>query len=144
MTSRSPAASTGSSVREPRAASFSRSTVGGLAPAGADPRRLAALAELLGRVGLELPQESVPISRFKAQYGEALQRVKEGQPQILTQGRSRYFIIDEQQLLDLLSSAQDSTTLAEALRGLPSAPSGGAVPRAYALPESLPGARLPR
>lgn len=144
MTSRLPATPLANIAREPRAKPFTRSAVGGLAPAGVDPRRLAALAELLGRAGLELPQESVPISRFKAQYGEALQRVKEGQPQILTQGRSRYFIIGEQQLLDLLSSAQDSTTLDEALRGLPSAPAGGRIPRAHALPESLPSRALPR
>ena len=97
---------------------------------------------LLARAGLELPAEALPISKFKASYAEALQRVKDGQPQLLTQGRTRFFILSEEQVLQLLEAPQSELTLSGALEGLPAAPAGDAPLRAGQLPESLGQHRL--
>ena len=134
-------------AREPERMRWTRETIGGVGRSSVSPsdspgRRIAELPALLARAGFELPAEALPISRFKASYAEALQRVKDGQPQLLTQGRARFFVLSEEQVLQLLEAPQSRLTLADALEGLPSAPDGDAPLRAGQMPESLGQHRL--
>ena len=138
-----------SRTREPASVRWSRISIGGVSRPGTDPShpagyRLAELPALLARAGLELPQEAVPISRFKASYADTLQRVKDGQPQLVTQGRFRFFVLSEEQVLQLLEASQTRTSLSDALEGLPPAPQGDVAPRATPVRESLGQHRLPR
>ena len=120
---------------------WTRESIGGLGRHGGQSpeslaRRIAELPALLARAGFELPEEALPISRFKASYAETLQRVKDGQPQLVTQGRARFFVLSEEQVLQLLEASESQLTLVDALEGLPSAPEGDVL-RATQMPESL-------
>ena len=129
---------------------WTRESIGGLARRGGNQspeslaRRIAELPALLARAGFELPEEALPISRFKASYADTLQRVKNGQPQLVTQGRARFFVLSEEQVLQLLEASESQLTLGDALEGLPAAPEGDAPLRSAQMPESLGQHRLRR
>lgn len=136
-----------SRTQEPASVRFTRISVGGVsrreAGSSLSPgQRIADLPALLARAGFELPEEALPISRFKASYADTLQRVKDGQPQLITQGRFRFFVMSEEQLLQLLEASQSQATLSHALEDLPSAPEGEGPLRASQAPESLSQHRL--
>jgi hypothetical protein len=103
---------------------------------------MAELPGLLARAGFELPEEALPISKFKASYADTLQRVKDGQPQLITQGRFRFFVMSEEQVLQLLEASQSQASLSDSLEGLPSAPAGERALRSTQAPESLGQHRL--
>ncbi|MFP5405733.1 MAG: hypothetical protein ACLGHY_05155 [Gammaproteobacteria bacterium] len=136
-----------SRTHEPASVRFTRLSVGGVSRREAASslslgQRIADLPALLARAGFELPEEALPISRFKASYADTLQRVKDGQPQLVTQGRFRFFVMSEEQVLQLLEASQSQATLSHALEDLPSAPEGERPLRASQAPESLGQHRL--
>ncbi len=132
---------------EPASVRWTRMSIGGVGRSAADApgslaHRMAELPGLLARAGFELPEEALPISKFKASYADTLQRVKDGQPQLITQGRFRFFVMSEEQLLQLLEASQSQATLTDALDGLPCAPESDSPLRAGQMPESLAQHRL--
>lgn len=95
-----------------------------------------ALRFLADRLGLVAGNEPMPISKFKASYGDLLEAASKG-PQQLSRGRERYVVLTEAQVIALAQSSARPASLAETLSSIkaPSAPLGASAAMVRGAPQ---------
>ncbi|MCH7344334.1 type II toxin-antitoxin system Phd/YefM family antitoxin [Pelomonas sp. CA6] len=72
--------------------------------------------------GVTLDAKPTPISKFKASYGEVLDNVNHGRVQVIQQGRRRYVLLSEDQVIALAQQNKKTRSLGDIIRSVEQPP----------------------
>ena len=68
--------------------------------------------------GFTIDLKPTTISRFKASYGEVLQNANQGRIQVIAQGKKRYLLLSEEQVIALAQQSKKPRMLGELVRSI--------------------------